>query len=76
MIKVQIAMLGALAVAACSAPSASEPPAVAAVTVRPLNSEPFVSSQSPARPFGGPGRNQVFQTPNSLPPGTATGPGR
>ena len=76
MITVRMAMVGALAVAACSAPSASEPPAVAAVSVRPLNSEPLVTSQSPARRFGGPGRNQVFQTPNSLPPGAATGLGR
>jgi len=73
MITVRMAMVGALAVAACSAPSASEPPAVAAVSVRPLNSEPSVTSQSPAREFGGPGRNQPFQAPNSLPPGAATG---
>lgn len=76
MITMRMAMVGALAVAACSAPSASEPPGVAAVSVRPLNSEPLVTSQSPARRFGSPGRNQVFQTPNSLPPGAATGFGR
>jgi len=70
---VRIAMVGALAVAACSAPSASEPPAVAAVSVRPVNSEPSVTSQTRAREFGGPGRNQAFQTLNSLPPGAATG---
>ncbi len=76
MITVRIAMIGALAVAACSASSASGPPPVVAVSIRPLNSEPLVTSQSPAREFGGPGRNQVFQTPNSLPPGAATGLGR
>ena len=73
MITVRMAMVGVLVVAACSAPSASEPPAVAEVSVRPVNSEPMVTSQSPAREFGGPGRNQAFQTPNSLPPGAATG---
>ncbi len=69
------AVAGVLALAACSAPPATEPPA-AAVTGQPLNSEPLVTSQSPARKFGGAGRNQVFQTPNSLPLGAATGPGR
>lgn len=70
---VGMAMVGALVVAACSAPSASESPAVAEVSVRPVNSEPLMTSQSPTREFGGPGRNQAFQTPNSLPPGAATG---
>lgn len=70
-----VAVAAILALTACSAPPATEPPA-AAVTVRPLNSEPLVTSQSPARRFGGAGRNQVFQTPNSLPPGAATGPAR
>ena len=73
MIPVRMTMIGVLVVAACSAPSASEPPAVAKVSVRPVNSEPLVTTQSPAREFGGLGRNQAFQTPNSLPPGAAAG---
>ena len=73
MITVRMMMAGVLVTAACSAPPTGAPPAPAEASVRPVNSMPSVVSQSPPRELGGIGRNQAFQTPNSLPPGAATG---
>jgi hypothetical protein len=59
-----------LLVAGCALP----PPAPVAV-LAPWNSEPWVSTQSPAAPYTTAGARAPFQTPNSLPLGAYNLPG-
>jgi hypothetical protein len=65
-----IVIAGLVLVASCALPPPS-PPAV----LGPLNSEPWVSTQSPPALYTSAGGRAPFQTPNSLPLGAYNLPG-
>lgn len=60
------------AISSCAAPPAPTPPSPFVPT--PVNTEPWVGTQSPGADYQHAGPQQPFQTPNSLPAGAGTVP--
>ena len=75
-------LIAALALAAAVVSCAPPPPypnawgAQAVTMMGPLNAEPWVGTWSPTAWYQGASQHQPFQTPNSLPVGAWTIPGR